>query len=297
MVEIVTVRKARTLPSQNVTMRKATTLPGQNGMEHRHADLLVALGVLTYLLVAATIGGAVVSAAASGLRAPVLLPAAALALAAYVEERTPRRACDVLRKNVALAVYVAAALLLPAPWPVLIAAAAITACQLTRPGASTAARLIGTAHTTMVAALLTVLAHVLVGDGRLLHSPVVLPVGAGHLAYALSDAPLGAQQPLSAAALVSLALGAYLLDTLPLVAIGALRRRTAPWRAWYELYGRTLFAELAAPGLGILGALTCALARPAVLLILPFLVALYWILEHAPVTKTPPAAAQRPQDP
>src|SRR5919198_3043183 len=282
MVEIVTVRKARTLPSQNVTMRKATTLPGQNVMEHRHADLLVALGVLTYLLVAATIGGAVVSAAALGLRAPVLLPAAALAVAAYAAGPPSRRARDVLRKNVALAVYVAAALLLPAPWPVLIAAVAITACQLTRPGASTVTRLIGTAHTTMVAALLTVLAHVLVGDGRLLHSPVVLPVGAGHLAYALFDAPSGARQPLSTAALVSLALGAYLLDTLPLVAIGTLRRRTAPWRAWHELYGRTLFAELAAPGLGILGALACAVAWPAVLLILPFLVALYWGLEQAP---------------
>jgi diguanylate cyclase (GGDEF)-like protein len=271
MVDIVTMRKASTLPGQNVnvTMRKASTLPGQNVMEQRHTDLLVALGVLTYLLVAATISGAVVSAAVLGLRAPVLLPAAALAVAGYVAERTSRRARDVLRKNVALAVYVAAALLLPAPWTVLIAAVAITACQLTRPGASTAARLIGTAHTTMVAALLTVLAHVLVGDGRLLHSPVVLPVGA--------------QQPLSAAALVGLALGAYLLDTLPLVAIGALRRRAAPWRAWHELYGRTLCAEVAVPGLGILGALTCAVAWPAVLLILPFLVALYWGLERAPV--------------
>jgi diguanylate cyclase (GGDEF)-like protein len=284
MAEIVTVRTATTLPSQNVngTVRKATTLPGQNAMEHRHTDLLGALGVLTYLLVAATIGGAVVSAAAWGLRAPVLLPAAALALVAYAAERTSRRACDVLCKNVALAVYVAAALLLPAPWPVLIAAVAITACQLTRPGASTAARLLGTAHTITLAALLTVLAHALVGDGRLLHSPVVLPVGTGHLAYALFDAPSGARQPLSAAALVSLALGAYLLDTLPLVAIGALRRGTAPWRAWHELYGRTLVAELAAPIVGILGALTCAVAWPAVLLILPFLVALYWGLEQAP---------------
>src|SRR5436305_1020267 len=142
MVDIVTMRKASTLPGQNVnvTMRKASTLPGQNVMEQRHTDLLVALGVLTYLLV---------------------------------------------------------------------------------------------------------------GDGRLLHSPVVLPVGA--------------QQPLSAAALVGLALGAYLLDTLPLVAIGALRRRAAPWRAWHELYGRTLCAEVAVPGLGILGALTCAVAWPAVL--------------------------------
>jgi diguanylate cyclase (GGDEF)-like protein len=284
MAEIVTVRTATTLPSQNVngTVRKATTLPGQNAMEHRHTDLLGALGVLTYLLVAATIGGAVVSAAAWGLRAPVLLPAAALALVAYAAERTSRRACDVLCKNVALAVYVAAALLLPAPWPVLIAAVAITACQLTRPGASTAARLLGTAHTITLAALLTVLAHALVGDGRLLHSPVVLPVGTGHLAYALFDAPSGARQPLSAAALVSLALGAYLLDTLPLVAISALRRGTAPWRAWHELYGRTLVAELAAPSVGILGALTCAVAWPAVLLILPFLVALYWGLEQAP---------------
>src|SRR5919201_418962 len=173
MVEIVTVRKATTLPGQNVnvTMRKATTLPG--------------------LLVAATLGGAVVSAAALGLRAAVLLPAAALALAAYAAERTSRRVRDVLRKNVALAVYVAAALLLPAPWPVLIAAAAITACQLTRPSASTAVRLIGTAHTTMVAALVTVLAHVLVGDGRLLHSLVVLPVGARHLAHMMVNAPIG----------------------------------------------------------------------------------------------------------
>jgi diguanylate cyclase (GGDEF)-like protein len=103
------------------------------------------------------------------------------------------------------------------------------------------------------------------------------------LAYTLFDAPSGARQPLSAAALVSLALGAYLLDTFPLIVIGALRRRTAPWRAWHELYGRTLFAELAAPGLGILGALTCAVAWPAVLLILPFLVALYWGLELSPV--------------
>src|SRR5437764_3462681 len=155
MVEIVTMRKARTLPGQNVnvTMRKATTLPGQIVRERRHTDLLVALGVLTYLLVAATIGGAVVSAAAVGLRAPVLLPAAALAVAAYAAECTSRRARDVLRKNVGLAVYVAAALLLPAPWPVLVAAVAITACQLTRPGASTPARLIRTAHTTMVAPL------------------------------------------------------------------------------------------------------------------------------------------------
>src|SRR5918912_3523999 len=302
MVEIVTMRKATTLPGQNVngTMRKATTLPGQNMMERRRTDLLVVLGVLTYLLMAATIGGAVVSAAAWGLRAPVLLPAAALALAAYAAECTSRRARDVLRKNVALAVYVAAALLLPAPWPVLIAAVAITACQLTRPGASTATRLIGTAHTTMVAALLTVLAHVLVGAGRLLHSSVVLPAGAGHLGYSLFDAPSGARQPLSAAGLESLALGAYLIDTLPLVAIGALRRRTAPWRAWHELYGRTLLAELAAPGLGILGALTCAVAWPAVLMMLPFLVALYWGLEQAPMKQATgdrrQATAERPQE-
>src|ERR687883_1165579 len=208
MAEIVTMRTATTLPSQNVngTMRTATTLPGQNALERRHTDLLVTLGALGYLLVAATMGGAVVSVAALGLRAPVLLPAAALAVAAYAAECTSRRARDVLRKNVALAVYVAAALLLPAPWPVLIATVAITACQLTRPGASTTARLVSTAHTTMVAALLTVLAHAVVGEGRLLHSPVVLSVGARHLAYALFDAPSGARQPLSAAALVSLAL-------------------------------------------------------------------------------------------
>src|SRR5947207_2672590 len=129
-------------------MRTATTLPGlpgQNVMERRHTGLLVALGVLTYLLVAATIGGAVVSTTALG---PVVL---------------------------------------------------------------------------------------------------LLPVGAGHLTHTTFDAPLGAWQVLSAAALVSLALGAYLLDTLPLVAIAALRRRTDPWHAWHELYGRTLFAELAVP--------------------------------------------------
>ena len=119
-----------------VTMRKATTRPGRKVMEWR-SSVLVALAVLTYLLVAATIGGAVVSAAAAGLGAPVLLPAAALAVAAYAAECTSRRTRDVLRKNVALAVYVAAALLLPAPWPVLIAAVAMTACQLTRSGAST----------------------------------------------------------------------------------------------------------------------------------------------------------------
>src|SRR5207248_10284012 len=135
--------------------------------------------VLAYLVVAATLRGAVVRTTALGLRAPVLLPALALAVAAYATEILSRRARDVLPKNVALAIYVAAALLLPAPWAVLIAAVAITACHLTRPGASTAARLIGTAHTTMVAALLTVLTHVVVGDGRLPHGPVVLllPVG------------------------------------------------------------------------------------------------------------------------
>src|SRR5438132_685968 len=128
MVEKVTMRTATTLP---------TTLPGQNLMERRYTGLLVALGVLTYLLVAATIGGAVVSSMVLGLRAPVLLPAVALAVAAYAAEYASRRARDVLPKNVALAVYVAAALLLPAPWAVLIAAVAITACHLTRPGAST----------------------------------------------------------------------------------------------------------------------------------------------------------------
>src|SRR5204862_4334687 len=121
---------------------------------------------------------------------------------------------------------------LPAPWAVLIAGMAITACHLTRPGASTAARLIGTAHTTMVAALLTVLTHVVVGDGRLPRGPVVLllPVGAGHLTHTMFDAPLGAWQVLSAAALVSLALGADLLHTLPPVASPPLRRPTDPAR-------------------------------------------------------------------
>src|SRR5437868_951453 len=106
-----------------LTMGKAMTWPAQNVARRRRTDLLVALGALAYLLVAAAIAGAVVITAPPDLRAPLLLPAVVLAAAAYVAECTSRRARDVLPKNLALAVYVAAALLLPAPWPVLIAAA------------------------------------------------------------------------------------------------------------------------------------------------------------------------------
>jgi diguanylate cyclase (GGDEF)-like protein len=265
-----------------VSMRTTTTPAAQTKRARRRTDLVVALGTVAYLLLAVGLGAALIITVAPDPRSPVLLPAVALAVAAYVAECASRRARDVLPKNVALAVYVAAALLLPVPWPVLIAGTAITACHLTRPGASTAARLTTTAHTIVVAALFTLLAHVVLGKVVPLHGLGPL-VGAHPLWPATVAAPLGPGHVPSATALLSLALGAYLLDTLPLVAIGALRRRTGPRRAWRALYGRTLCAELAVPSLGILGALTCMVAWPAALLVVPFLVALYWGLEQAPV--------------
>src|SRR5579864_781353 len=90
---------------------------------------------------------------------PLAAPAVAFAVAAYIAERASRRSKLVLARKAPLAIYAPAALLLPAPWPVLIAAVSVVACYLTLRGGSSKARLEATAHTLVVVALFTLLAH------------------------------------------------------------------------------------------------------------------------------------------
>lgn len=248
----------------------------------RWERLLIALAAISYLLLAAVAAGAVVAVAMPGLQARLLPLAGMFAVAAYATERASHRATDVFAKNAALALYVVAAMLLPAPWAVLIAAVAVIACHLTKTGTKSAARITATAHTTFVVALVTLLVHVAAGDARLWDG-LLRPLGSAHMSMiAHVIAAPGATIHLSAAgALIGLASAFYLLDTVPLTIIGAVVYHSSPLRFWQDRYGRTLAFEVAIPSLGILAAVIYATAPAAAPLLLPLFIGLDRALAQA----------------
>lgn len=272
--------------------------------DERQTRPLGAFAVLAYLVLAIVLCVAMVIVAPLGLWTsllahvpmslhgilfvgiPLVAPAVAFAVAAYLAERASRLSKLVLARKAPLAVYAPAALLFPAPWPVLIAAVSVVACYLTLAGGSSKARLAATAHTLVVVALFTVLAHVMLGDASLLHGLVTLVTQPGNPVPASPVPPLaglaGTSPDVPAAYVpAGLALGLYLIDTVPLTLMAAASRRTELAYAWRTYFAHDLFCDAAVPGLAILVAVTYAAVRPAAFLLVLFMLALVWGLEHA----------------
>ncbi len=275
-------------------MGSTTSLPPRDrGISAAGTALAVAL-VLVYAVVAVVLAGATVVVAFDSLRWPLLLIVAAFAATAYAVERGSQRAANPLVKNAAPALYLVAALLLPAPAATLIAAGAVAGCHLTWSGAPALARLAATAHTTVAATLTTALAYLACGDERLIHAMVILLSGRGWPLHLTLQAPIhGISGGTGLANVIALVPAYYVLDTLPSTLLGALFCRTSPWRAWRDLYGRTVLADVAVPSLGVLAAVTYSMSthRAVAVLAVPLGLALFWTLERV---AAPERAADAP---
>lgn len=247
------------------------------------------LGALCYALLAAACAAAVI---ASGASWRLVAPTAGLcALAACVAEWMASRRAALPARDLALAVYIAGALLLPAPWAVLVVVVATLVSLPARRGLSTVALLATTAHTVLVVTVFTVASHVALGDGQVWRDSAVFAGNPAALPRALSS---GATMPALAAAgrpwygaafytprtLVVLLLlcGAYyLLETVPPALLCAVARRRRPLRVWSDLYGHAVPLQLVAlPLAPTLVALDTA-APALALLALPLPIGAAWI--------------------
>ncbi len=262
---------------------------------------LVALG---YALTAGALSLVVV---AGGLPLRAVEPTALVcALAACLAEWQARRAGMARARDVAPAVYLAAALLLPAPLAVLVALPAIVASVAARRGAPTpvALRFADGAHTVLSVALLAVAAHLALGDRAALTAISGVLAVARHPAALLDLARtglptldltrIGTPNVWSAAALhapeapgvlLLLCAGYYLFETVPSALARALYRRYGPSRAWRELYGYALPLQLVALPLAPVVVALYAATRLLTLAALPLLCGLPWIavgLRRAP---------------
>jgi len=262
---------------------------------------LVALG---YALTAGALSLVVV---AGGLPLRAVEPTALVcALAACLAEWQARRAGMARARDVAPAVYLAAALLLPAPLAVLVALPAIVASVAARRGAPTpvALRFADGAHTVLSVALLAVAAHLALGDRAALTAISGVLAVARHPAALLDLARtglptldltrIGTPNVWSAAALhapeapgvlLLLCAGYYLFETVPSALARALYRCYGPSRAWRELYGYALPLQLVALPLAPVVVALYAATPLLTLAALPLLCGLPWIavgLRRAP---------------
>jgi diguanylate cyclase (GGDEF)-like protein len=262
---------------------------------------LVALG---YALTACALGATVV---AGGLPLRAVEPAAVVcALAACAAEWQARRAGTARARDLTPAVYLAAALLLPAPIAVLVALPAIVAGLAARRGvrAPVALRFADGAHTVLSVALLAIATHLALGDRTALdavtgvlalaHHPLALLTLAQTGLPSLDLTRVGTPIVWSAAALhapaapgvlLALCAGYYLFETVPSALARALRQRHGPARAWRDLYGYALPLQLVALPLAPVVVALYAATPLLTLAALPLLCGLPWIaagLRRAP---------------
>ncbi len=189
------------------------------------------------------------------------------AIVAFGAERCSLRARQPLAPNAAPACYMLAALLLPAPWAVLIAATAVITSYLSVRKTPPCARLAATAHTTLVVAAFTLVAHLVTGDADALRRFAALvrsrPLATIELGAGLPAPPLhGLGTDLQT--LLALIASYYLLDTLPRMFVAAAVRGASPLRAWGSLYAHVTLPSLGVLAVGVLGAVV-ARTSPALL--------------------------------
>jgi len=255
--------------------------------------MLVALG---YALTACALGAAVV---AGGLPLRAVEPTALVcALAACVAEWQARRAETARARDLTPAVYLAAALLLPAPIAVLVALPAIVASLAARRVAAVpiALRFADGAHTVLSVALLAVATHLALGDKTALTAISGVLALAQHPTALLDLARIGLpaldltqgrtptvwsatalHAPKAPGILLLLCTGYYLFETVPSALAHALCRRHNPARAWRELYGYALPLQLVALPLAPVVVALYAATPLLTLASLPLLCGLFWI--------------------
>ena len=255
--------------------------------------MLVALG---YALTACALGAAVI---AGGLPLHMVEPTALVcALAACAAEWQARRTGTARARDLTPAVYLVAALLLPAPIAVLVALPAIVTSLAARRGAAvpTALRFADGAHTVLSVALLAVATHLALGDKTALtgirgvlalaqHPTALLDVawtGLPTLDLTRVGAPTvwsaaALHAPKTPGALLLLCIGYYLFETVPSALAHALCRGHNPARSWRELYGYSLPLQLVALPLAPVVVALYAATPLLALASLPLLCGLFWV--------------------
>lgn len=244
----------------------------------RPSSPLLAPAILCYLVLALTLAGALALLAPPDVRLSSLLLAGGLAALAIALERPLDRTARPAR-TAAPAAYVAAVLLLPAPWPLYVAVVAAAACGLLRFGASALGRVAYAAHTLAVTTVFMLLAHVVAGDMRLVRGLARLLSGHAAPINGVSDAPVivpghSAMSLSHVGVLTLLAVAYYLLDIVPFASLHGAMRRTTLAEGWQRLYRRIVLVDVAVPTLGVLAAVLYATAPPLALLALPALLGL-----------------------
>ncbi len=242
----------------------------------------LALGFIVFVPLAVASGGSLVLSGAGALRALAPL-AVACGLAAYIAESATPRRHTAFTPGAAPAFYVAGALVLPAPWAVLVAAGAAFAHYLTARAGSVAARAVAAAHTVLVVSVFTMLVHLLAGDETVLRGAIAVLVGLPSALVAGTTGAHGAAAGMRVLAphvpdtgvLVALVPLYYLLDTVPRVAASALLHGVAPGKAWRDVYAHTALPELGLLGVSVFAVAAYGSVHALALLALPAVVGLH----------------------
>ncbi len=238
----------------------------------------LALGRSVFVPLAVASGGSLVLSGAGALRALAPL-AVACGLAAYIAESATPRRHTAFASGAAPAFYVVGALVLSAPWAVLVAAGAAFAHYLTaRAGSagSVAARAVAAAHTVLVVSVFTTLVHLLAGDATVLRGAIAVLVSLpSALVAGTTSMRVVAPHIQDARVLIALVPLYYLLDTVPRVAASALLHGVAPGKAWRDMYAHTALPELSLLGVSVFAAEAYGSVHALALLALPAVVGLH----------------------
>jgi diguanylate cyclase (GGDEF)-like protein/putative nucleotidyltransferase with HDIG domain len=173
-------------------------------------------------------------AAPSDLKYNLLLSAAVFTVLTYLGERTSLHVTGSISQSLSTAVHIAAILLFPAPYPMLIALAAVLFSQTVHTRTVIYKRVFNICHPMLTVGLTCVLCSLVARPTSVLH--------AGHFLYAICY-------------LAFLLLTYYALDVAVLLGVISLLQGQAFWVVWWNTYRLTLLPELAASTVGILAAI------------------------------------------
>ncbi len=165
---------------------------------------------------------------------PTLISAAAFVLLAYIGERVSLQISGSITQSLSTAIHVAAILVLPQPYPLVISLGAVVVSHGFDRGRPLYKRAFNVCHPTLTVGLTTALLGLIAAPTTVLR--------AHHLVNAFPY-------------LVLVLVVYYALDVGILLAVLSLADAAAPWRVWLHTYRPTLLPELAASTIGILGAI------------------------------------------
>lgn len=156
-------------------------------------------------------------------------------LLAYVGERTTLRVTPTLSQSLSTTIHIAAILLFPAPYPVLITLVAVFISQSMHVQSPLYKRAFNICHPTIAVAISGFILALVVPPPTVLH--------AGHIVSALP--------------LLGLLLTVYyVIDVATLLIVVTLVQGQPLWTVWWQEYRPTLLPELSASVIGILAAVT-----------------------------------------